>query len=154
MSEPVIKRQAIVDELVSLCQQITVANGYRSNAGLSVGDLQLHWHESELPAISVCDVEEDVQTDVVDEFIDIYRLAVTIRVQFAADTRPPEARAVIADVLNAIGTNQRLTVDGTPLAHKLDVRRTGLIQSEDSHQIGAGAVELDIYYSSQRFTYE
>jgi hypothetical protein len=153
MSEPAIKRQAIVDELVTLCELITVANGYRSNAGLSVGDWQLHWHEAELPAISVCDVEEDVQTDVVDEFIDIYRLAIIIRVQFAAETIPSEARKVIADVLNAIGTNPRLTVDGTPLAHKLDVRRTQLIQSEDSHQIGAGAVELDIYYSSERFSY-
>jgi len=153
MSEPAIKRQAIVDELVTLCGLITTANGYRSNAGLSVGDWQLHWHEDELPAVSVCDVEEDVQTDVVDEFIDIYRLAVTIRVQFAADTRPSEARAVIADVLNAVGTNPRLTVDGLPLAHKLDVRRTRLIQSEDSHQIGAGAVELDVYYSSERFSY-
>jgi hypothetical protein len=153
MSEPAIKRQAIVDELVALCELITTANGYRSNAGLSVGDWQLHWHEAELPAISVCDVEEDVQTDIEDEFIDIYRLAVVIRVQFASETRPPQAREVSPDVLNAIGTNPRLTVDDAPLAHKLDVRRTQLIQSEDSHQIGAGAVELDIYYSSERFSY-
>lgn len=153
MPTPTPKRQKIVDKIVTLCEGISVAGGYQTDIGTVVGDWVQHYEEHELPAISVCDLEEDVQSDMNDEHIDIYRMAVVIRVQFSADTRPQEARKAVADVLKAIGTNRRLTDSGTPLAYRLDLRRTGFVQSEEAMQIAAANIELDIYYHTTKWNY-
>ena len=150
---PTPKRQKIVDKVVSLCEGISVANGYQTDIGAVVGDWVQHYEEHELPAVSVCDLEEDVQSDMNDEYIDIYRMSVVVRVQFAADPRPEEARKMIADVLKAIGTNPRLMDSGAPLAHRLDLRRTGFVQSEEAMQVAAANIELDVYYHTPKWNY-
>lgn len=138
---------------MTLCEGISVANGYETDIGAVVGDWVQHYEEHELPAVSVCDLEEEVQVDMNDEHIDIYRMAVLVRVQFSAGTRPEYARKAIADVLKAVGTDPRLTESGTPLAYRLDLRRTGFVQSEEALQIAAATVELDIYYHTTRWNY-
>lgn len=150
---PTPKRQKIVDEFVSLCEGISVENGYQTEIGTVVGDWVQHYEEHELPAVSVCDLDEDVQSDLNDESIDIYRMTVVIRVQFAADTRPSEARKMIADVLKAVGTNPRLTDGGTALAYRLDLKRTMFVQSEEALQIAAANIEFDVYYHTPKWNY-
>lgn len=147
------KRQKIVDKIVSLCEGISVANGFETDIGLLVGDWVKNYEEHELPAVAVCDLEEEVQTDMNDEDIDIYRLTVLIRVQFGSMTRPSVARLAIADLLKAIGTNVRLDDGEELLALRVDLKRTGFTQSEEALQIATANVELDVYYHTPRWDY-
>ena len=147
------KRQKIVDAVVAALEEISVANGFETELGANVNDWEINFQDDELPAVSVCDLTEDVQADMNDEHVDIYRLPVAIRVSIAADTRAAECRKMIADVLKAVGANENWTVSGEKLALRTDLKEAGFVLDQEAFRIAAVQVQIEIYYHTERWNY-
>jgi hypothetical protein len=144
---PTTKRQAIIDTIVDRMEGIKISNGFETNLGNKVEDWQVNWDESDLPALSVCDLTEETDDSQFGEHVYLHRLPVQLRIFTASDTRAPDVRLMIADVLQALRDD--LKFGGLALATEL--KRSGFILPNDAFQIAGAAVEIEIEYITERF---
>lgn len=149
-------RQKLISAMVARMQTILTTNGYETNLGNHVADWQTNWDESELPALSVCDLvaEEDGDEDG-DPFaqgaLTMHTLPVQFRIFTNSNTPATELRKMIADVKKAIKTDWRWTVAGKKLALKTIPKRSGLIVSEQNFEVAGAAVEVEVLYLTKLF---
>src|SRR5690606_39786786 len=80
-----------------------------------------------------------------------WALTVQIRIYSEKDTDPSIIRMMIADVTNAIGTDDRWKVSGSNLAIGTEPKRDGFLIPDDSFEVIGGVVEFDILYFLPRF---
>lgn len=140
------KRQQIITKIVERMQTITVANGYETGAGANVGDWETNWDDEQLPAISVCDLIEEIELVGNQPTAErqTNRLPVQLRL-FAKSAA--ELRKGIADVFKAIKTDTRWS----GLAMQTMPKRAGMVLAEDSFELGGAAVEIEIGYMTDAF---
>jgi hypothetical protein len=143
------KRQNIIDLVIERMEGILIANGYETDLGGSVADWQTNWDDSQLPAVSVCDLinkRANVGGHPVAQSQQC-ALPLQLRIFTKSDERPTELRKMISDVIRAIGTDQFWTDgDGKKLALWTLVTDDGIRLTEDSFEIGGAAVEIEIGY--------
>ncbi len=144
------KRQQIIDAIVTRLSGIDGTGDYDTTIGSNVTDWGVNYQETDLPAVSVCDLIEEVQTDTNDEFMDVYRLPVSIRIVVSEATRAPALRSMFKDILTAIGVDEKWG----GLAHFTQVRNVGMTLDQDAFRIAGGQVEIDVYYETQRWKYD
>ena len=145
-------RQQIVDAVMTRMAAITTANGYQTNIGSDVHDWRVNFQQDELPAVSVCDLETiAVNSDPRTDGLTTWALTVQICIYSEKDTDPSIIRMMIADVTNAIGTDDRWKVSGSNLAIGTEPKRDGFLIPDDSFEVIGGVVEFDILYFLPRF---
>lgn len=139
-------RQSIMAALAERMATITVANGFRTNAGQHV----FSWKEApflstEIPGIEIRDIAEDTGYIAVGEHL--HRLAVDVRV---ISTTGTAVRSAIADVVTAVGQD----VTFTGLAEDTSIQADGTIDNDasgESPRYGS-VVKLTIEYVTVPFT--
>lgn len=147
-------RQKIVNSIVEALRGITQANGFETNAGEKVDDFQLNWQEDELPAISVCDIscEPAPSEQASIEEKDCLMLQVKIRAMVGSETRAPECRKIIGDILTVVRDNPRWTdSDGTQLTKQNYYVSDEFILNEEAFQIAAAEVTIGVLFWTERF---
>lgn len=101
-------RQRLIDAIRASLGEIHLANGYSSDAGLSIHewrDTQSEpFAEDELPCICIRDESGDVQD--MDYDTSEHSLTLTVSALDQSDDAPAKARALEGDVLKAFGVDQ------------------------------------------------
>lgn len=150
---PDSKRQKIVDRVIAALQQIKTVNGYETNLGNRVEDFEMNFDNKDLPAISVFDLDAPVepvngQTSAAQE---THTLNVKARAFLKSGTPAKEARKALAEMVKAVGTNQRWN-DGTEnLALSTKLTKQSLVVPEESFELAAAEIDLEIRYLTERF---
>jgi hypothetical protein len=146
---PDSKRQQIIDKVLERMITIRTANGYQTNLGLAVRDWETNWDEKELPALSVCDLDEKslMPNESADAPRQIRQLPVGLKIFTQSDTPAREIRKLIADVEKAIKVDLRWT----SLAMHTVPQRSGMVVSEEAFEIAGAAVEIEIVYMTDTF---
>lgn len=149
------KRQDIVDLVITAIETIDGTGSFETTIGALVEDWGINFQESELPAVSVCDLSEEVvddgRGDGYGEIFDLIKLDLRIRVQFSDTIRPALARLAIADILTAVRANSYWNNGSVNLALKTDFIGARFIVDEEKFLIGAAEVELNIFYRTESF---
>lgn len=111
------KRQQLVDALLARLTTITTANGYSCNIGANVGEWVIRWERNQLPAATLKDAVLLTEPPANRRSGTRERqLQCVIELSFdEVDGTPTQARAAIADVLAAVGTDPTFEqkADGT-----------------------------------------
>jgi hypothetical protein len=144
---PDTKRQKIVSAVVARLQEIRVEAGYQTDVGARVEDWRTNWDESELPAISVCDLPEQSEKGEKDAKKTTHDLPVHVRIFVRTNTPAAELRKMIGDVQQAVKKDLRwgkLALDTMP-------KQSGFVIPEDSFVIAGGAVEFIVQYMTDTF---
>ncbi|HWQ36955.1 MAG TPA: hypothetical protein VNQ79_29255 [Blastocatellia bacterium] len=140
-------RQQLVDAVVARMQTISVAGGYETDLGARVADWPRRFHEDELPALGVYDLQQQDEKENIGSRRTVHRLPVQIRIFISSDTPARELRRMIGDVERAIGADQRwggLAVSTWP-------RQSGYVIPREAFEIAAAAVEVEIEYLTETF---
>lgn len=143
------KRQNIFDLVVERMEGIQIADGYQTDLGGNVADWETNWDDSQLPAVSVCDLVAQIGFVNSETFApgQMYVLPIQFRIFTKSDTRAQDLRKMIADVVKAIGVDRFWADgDGKKLALWTRVTASGIRLQEDSFEIGGAAVEIEIAY--------
>ena len=139
-----ITRQTIVNNLKTLLQTITIANGYYTALGSNVYLFRtIPMQADELPAVVIFDKGENIDTEGITGSVNIWNrvLNVTLQVVCAGSTVDTTVRKLITDIYKALGTDTTLT------STCIDVITTGnQIEIEQESKLIAGA-SLDIIIS-------
>lgn len=147
------KQQDIVDLIVAAMQGINGTGSYQTTVGTNVTDWGLNFQEDELPAISVCDLSDDIADDGqgagYGEVFDLHRLNVRIRISVRADARAAECRKMLSDVVTAVRGNQYWNNGTSNLALKTDLKGTRFVLDEEKFTIAAAEAEIDVFYRTQ-----
>lgn len=146
-------RQKIIDAIIVRMSSILTTNGYVTNIGANVYDWRTQFHEDELPAVSVCDLTaETVTPDGVSNPRRVaHLLTVQIRVYAVRDETPANIRSMIADVITAIGQDDRWHSGGVGLAMTTRPVRDGFLIPQDSFEIIGGFVEVEVSYLTEKW---
>jgi hypothetical protein len=143
------KRQNIIDLVVARMRTILISNDYETDLGENVADWETNWDDSQMPAVSVCDLINK-RTPVGGNPVTPTgqcALPIQLRIFTKSDARPADLRKMISDVIKAIGTDQFWAdEDGKKLAMYTLVTDDGIRLIEDSFEIGGAAVEIEIAY--------
>jgi hypothetical protein len=129
---PETVRQKIIDAVIARMQLIKTAAGYQTDLGNNVVDWDTNFDDTELPALSVCDLIETVEMTIESKF-QKQTLPIQLRI-FSKENRAKELRKMIADIYKAI-----------------KIKQAGIIIREDEFKIGGGAVEIEITYNTKAF---
>jgi hypothetical protein len=150
---PASLRQQIVDAVIDRMSSIQTVNGYLTDIGANVYDWRTQFHEEELPAVSVCDLTADTITP--DGASNPQRVAhslpLQIRIYAVRDESPSNIRAMIADVITAIGRDDRWHVGGIGLAMTTRRVRDGFLIPQDSFEVIGGVVEVEVIYLTAKW---
>lgn len=141
------KRQKIVDAVVERMREIRVAAGYETDLGLRVEDWQTNWDDTDLPAVSVCDLPEESDKATKDDRKTTHKLPVHVRIFVGKNERTATLRQMIGDVLKAVKKDLRwggLAFDTWP-------KQDGFVIPENSFEVAGGAVEFVVEYATGTF---
>lgn len=153
------KRQKIVSAAVTRMQTILTAGGFETNLGQKVYDWVTDYQQSELPALSVCDLPaERAPSQGSDPKYTIWLMPIQFRVYAEKDATPANIRKMLKDVQKAIkGTaeqDDRFPVTGVPLVMQTQPVREGPLLSEDTFEIIGGVVEVEVVFKTEKFNAE
>jgi hypothetical protein len=150
---PKTLRQKFVDAIVARMQTILTTNGYVTNAGQKVEAWRTHWEEDELVdgALGVFDLTNESEKEHRQSLRQKNTLTVQIRIFVAKGSRAEKVRQIEGDVFKAIRSDDRWTVDGKGMAIETRPKQDGFIIPQDSFEVAAGAVEIEIEYLSNTF---
>lgn len=151
---PDTKRQKIVSAIIAACETIDGSGDYETTIGASVYDFQLNFQDDELPAMSVCDVGQELAPDDVAriEEKDCFLLEVKIRVAVSIDTRAAECRKMVGDIITMIGANRIWYDEGGAALTKRNVyARDEFVLDEQTFHIAAVEVTLGVLYLTEQF---
>ncbi len=159
MSGVKTKRQRIVETVVARMQTITVAHGYQTDAGQLVAEWPARYDEAELEAqaakcaLGVCDLPDEVSKESKHSRGATHRLRMQVRIFKRQTTTPAELRAVIGDVVAAVGSDMLWTEEltGIHLAQDTEPAQEGFIVPAEAMEVYAGAVEFVVVYATALF---
>jgi hypothetical protein len=146
---PETVRQKIIDAVIARMQLIKVASGYETDLGNNVVDWDTNFDDTELPALSVCDLIETVEMTIESKF-QKQTLPIQLRI-FSKENRAKELRKMIADIYKAIKIDSRWKDANIGLVYGTVIKQAGIIIREDEFKIGGGAVEIEITYNTKAF---
>ena len=145
-----ITRQTIVDNLKTLLQTITVANGYYTALGSNVYLFRaIPMQADELPAVVIFDKSNEIDSEGMNGSYNIWShtLKVTLQIVCAGSTVDTTVRKLITDIYKALGSDNTLTETCTLIDAVSDT-----IEIEQESKLIAGAsIELNIKYRTKRF---
>lgn len=159
MSAQKTKRQRIVDAVVARMQSIRVANGYQTDAGALVSDFPARLEESELSAaagrcaLGVYDLVDPVSQPDVDSKGHTHRLPVQVRVFKSRQMTVGQLRAVIGDIVDAVGRDVMWTEAATDqtLAMYTEPSQEGFVVPAEAMEVAAAAVAFTVVYATAAF---
>lgn len=144
------KRQDIVGLVIDAIETIDGTGDFETTIGDNVTDWGLNFQEDELPAVSVCDLAEEIVDDGegegYGELFSVLRLDVRIRVSVGSDTRPAECRKIIGDIMTALRSNQYWNDGSSNLALQTDFRAARFLLDEEKFLIAGVEVDIAIIY--------
>lgn len=147
-------RQRIVSAIITRLQDISIANGYKTDIGTNVEDWRVDWQQDELPAISVCDMVAENNFEHSATQQTIRQLPIQIRIFTASSTPAADLRKMIADVEQAIRVDDRWKVSGVGLVQHTRPLRDGFLIPEGQFEIIGGVVEIEVQYLTSKFNSE
>lgn len=141
------KRQRIFDAVVARMETILTANGYQTDIGANVSEWESRFDEEELPALSVCDLPDEVSKDSIHSRGSKHRLLMQVRIFTSKGTKAADLRRMIGDVVRAVG--QDLTWGG--LAIDTEPGSEGFVVPKEALEIAGGAVEFTVVFATATF---
>lgn len=142
-------RQQIITALDTRLRTITIANGYKTNAGAHVFDwLDRDLADSELDAI----VYRDTNNNIISEGFDYYENRMRVEIEAkakSAATTAAQVRKIIEDIYKAIGTDETfggLAHYSEPVSDALDIQQADKIA-------GSATVTIEVVYVAQKWSY-
>lgn len=153
------KRQRIVDAIVERLRAISVGNSYQTDAGHRVEVWAARFDEGELAAepsgcaLSVCDQVDRVSKESKHSTGSTHRLSVQVRIFRSKGVRDEALRAVIGDVVAAVGVDILWTEEATGryLAMDTEPAEEGFVIPSEAMEIAAGAVAFTVVYATALF---
>lgn len=152
-------RQILISAVIARMSDIRIANSYQTEAGqvnyqtdigANVKDWETNFQEEDLPALSVCDLIEEVEMNT-DSVNQIQSLKILLRIFKAKDSQAQYFRKVFGDIYAAIRQDTRWKVAGIGLAIGTIIKSSGIILKDDVFEIGGAAVEIEIFYKTKAF---
>lgn len=153
------KRQRLAELVVERMQAIRTANQYETEAGELVQEWMTRPDEKELAAtaskcaLGVFDLPDDVSKESRHSTGATHRLRFQIRIFVTGADKPTRLRAIIGDVVAAIGSDPMWTDSATGRFTAMDTEpaQEGLILPEQAMEVAGGAVEFTIVYATAVF---
>lgn len=152
-------RQNLISLIIARMQNILTANtyetpsslqNYQTDIGANVKDWETNFQEEDLPAMSVCDLVEDVSMNT-DSTNQIQSLKILLRIFKAKENQAEYFRKCFGDIYAAIRQDTRWKVDGVGLAIGTVIKSAGIILKDDVFEIGGAVVEIEIFYKTEAF---
>lgn len=168
MSARKTKRQRVVDAVVARMRTISVANGFQTDAGASVSEWSARLDEGEIDrlpskvALAVCDMPDEVSKESRHAKGSTHRMPVQVRIFKGRGTDPATLRAVVGDVVDAVGRDAaqpgldpllwpESVNGGKYLAIDTEPGREGFVIPTEAMEIKGGAVEFVIVFATAVF---
>lgn len=160
MSAQKTKRQRIIEAVVARMQTISIENGYQTDAGALVADHPVRFDDSELEAVAaqvalgVFDLPDEVSKESKHSKGATHRLRIQVRVhKTKGSTKAAELRAIIGDIVDAVGRDILWTDEATGKYLALDTEpaQEGFIVPTEAMEISGGAVEFVVVYATALF---
>lgn len=156
------KRQRIFDEVVARMRGISVAAGFETDAGALIEPWAVRFDEEELAAqpakcaLAVYDLPDDVSKASVHSKGSTHRLRFQVRIFVTKGDRAEHLRAIIGDVVTAVGSDVHWTEtaeggSGKYLAIDTEPGEEGFVVPEEAMEIAGGAVEFTVVYATALF---
>jgi hypothetical protein len=153
------KRQRIVDAVVARMQTIRQANGFETDAGALVEPWAVRFDEEELAAqpskcaLAVYDLPDDVSKESKHSKGSTHRLRFQVRAFVTKGDRAEQLRAIIGDIVSAVGSDTHWTEGATGkfLAIDTEPGEEGFVVPQDAMEIAGGAVEFTVVYATALF---
>lgn len=150
-------RQTLISLVIARMQTILTTNtydtpdgpqNYQTDLGANVRDWETKYQEEDLPALSVCDLIEEVSMNT-DSIAQIQSLKILLRIFKAKDTQAEYFRKCFGDIYAALRQDTRWKVDNVGLAIGTIIKSAGIILENDVFEIGGAAVEIEIFYKTE-----
>jgi hypothetical protein len=141
------KRQKIFDAVVTRMKTIRTANGYQTEVGTTVAEWESRFDEGELPALSVCDLPDEVSKESKSSVGVTHRLRMQVRIFTSKGTKAKDLRKMIGDVVRAVGQDPSwgyLAMDTEPGSE-------GFVVPAEAMEIAGGAVEFTVVFTTATF---
>jgi hypothetical protein len=168
MSVKKTKRQRIIDAVVARMRTISVANGFQTDAGAKVFEWAARMDEGEIDALpskvalSVCDLPAEGSKESKQSKGSTYRMRIQVRILKGRGTDPAALRAVLGDVVDAVGRDvTQADLDpllwpeaangGKYLAMDTEPGDEGFVLPTEAMEIKGGAVEFTIVFATAVF---
>lgn len=143
-----IRRQTIVDNIVTRFKTILISGGFHTDLGNNV----FKWRSvklegGDLPAAIVRDVSDDPGTPRT-EGTDAHLLSVEVELVVALGSDDDEVRKMIADIYQAIGNDERWTGEARSTIWGGDE----LLVEQNERLISGAIARFQVDYLTKRFT--
>jgi hypothetical protein len=153
------KRQRIVELVVARMQSILVAGGYQTDAGSLVEKWPARFDEAELAAqgskcaLGVYDLPDEVSKESKHSKGATHRLRIQVRPFITGGVKDDALRAIIGDIVDAIGKDIMWTDPATGKYTAMDTEpgSEGFVVTTDAMEIAGGAVEFTVVYATALF---
>lgn len=153
------KRQRIVERVVARMQSIRTANDFETEAGELVQQWAVRFDEKELAAtaakcaLGVFDLTDEVSKESKHSTGATHRLHMQVRIFVTGADKHTRIRAIVGDVVAAVGTDAMWTDPDTGRFTAMDTEpaQEGLIFPEGAMEVAGGAVEFTIVYATAVF---
>ena len=153
------KRQKIVDAVAARMRGISDADGFETDAGHRVEVWESRLDEKELAAepsgcvLVVCDTMDEVSKESMHSRGSKHRLSFQVRILRSKGTKDEQLRAVIGDVVAAVGQDILWTEEATgkTLAMDTEPAQEGFVVPDEAMEIAAGAVAFTVVYATALF---
>lgn len=153
------KRQRIVDAVVARMQSIRTANAFETDAGALVAPWAVRFDEQEIAAtpskcaLAVYDLPDDVSKESKHAQGSTHRLRFQVRVFVTKGDKAEHLRAVIGDIVSAVGSDIHWTEEETGkwLAIDTEPGEEGFVVPQEAMEIAGGAVEFTVVYATAVF---
>lgn len=153
------KRQRIVELVVARMQAVRAANGFRTEAGALVEKWAPRFDEKELAAqpskcaLGVYDLPDEVSKESKHSRGSTHRLRFQVRVFITGGVKDDALRAIIGDVVDAVGRDILWTdpETGRPLAMDTEPGSEGFVVPTEAMEVAGGAVEFTVVFATALF---
>lgn len=147
-------RQQIVTRIEAALRDISIANGYATNAGANVHVWRsIPFKETELPAIVLRDLDEPIAED--SRYTQRHHRSLHIQIEIVAQgtTSAVEYRLILADVEKALlsGYNEENQFWWGDLASHVKPRISRMVLAQESYKIAGGFYECFVEYITRAF---
>jgi len=152
-------RQTLITLVIARMSDILTTNtyetpdgpqNYQTDIGANVRDWETKYQEEDLPALSVCDLVEEVSMNT-DSIAQIQSLKILLRIFKAKDSQAEYFRQCFGDIYAAIRQDTRWKVNDIGTAIGTIIKSAGIILKDDVFEIGGAAVEIEIFYHTKAF---
>jgi hypothetical protein len=153
------KRQKLIELIVARMQSIRVENHYQTDAGALVEKWAARFDEAELTAqpskcaLSVYDMPDEVSKESKHSTGVTHRMRVQVRAFITGGVKDDALRAIIGDIVDAVGKDIMWTdpVTGKYTAMDTEPGSEGFVVMTDAMEIAGGAVEFTVVFATALF---